>query len=85
MPVEFTPPRVAVVIDKQTFTRELVTASGAFGLCIQGAALVDLTYAVGSTSGRDGDKFAHHGIVAKTGSVLGVPLHAGGVQRAKPL
>lgn len=74
MPVEFTPPRVAVVIDKQTYTRELVTASGAFGLCIPGAALVDLTYAVGGASGRDTDKFARHGIVARAGPVLGVPL-----------
>jgi len=74
MPVEFTPPRVAVVIDKRTFTRELVTASGAFGLCLPGAALVDLTYAVGGESGRDVDKFARHGIFATTGPVLGVPL-----------
>lgn len=74
MPVEFTPPRIAVVIDKKTFTRELVSASGAFGLCLPGAALVDLTYAVGSTSGRDGDKFARHGIAATAGPVLGVPI-----------
>ena len=56
MPVEFTPPRVALVIDKRTYTRELVTASGAFGICIPGAALADLTYAVGSTSGRALDR-----------------------------
>ena len=74
MPVEFTPPRVAVVIDKKTYTRELVTASGAFGLCLPGAALVDLTYAVGSASGRDIDKFDRHGIAARIGPVLGVPL-----------
>ncbi len=74
MPVEFTPPRIAVVIDKHTLTRELVMASGAFGLCIPGAGLADLTYAVGSTSGRDGDKFARFGIVATAGPVLGVPL-----------
>lgn len=74
MPVEFVPPRVAVVIDKRTFTRELVRASGAFGICIPGAGLVDLTYAVGSTSGRDGDKFARHGIAARAGPVLGVPV-----------
>ena len=74
MPVEFTPPRIAVVIDKSTLTRELVMASGAFGLCIPGTALADFTYAVGSTSGRDGDKFARHGIVATAGAVLGVPL-----------
>jgi flavin reductase (DIM6/NTAB) family NADH-FMN oxidoreductase RutF len=38
MPVEFTPPRIAVVIDKHTFTRELITRSGTFGICIPGAA-----------------------------------------------
>lgn len=74
MPVEFTPPRISVVIDKHTFTRELVAASGAFGICLPGTALVDLTYAVGSQSGRTVDKFACHGIAAKPGPVLGVPL-----------
>ena len=74
MPVEFTPPRIAVVIDKKTFTRELVAASGAFGICIPGTALVDLTYGVGSTSGRDEDKFARHGLAAQAGPVLGMPV-----------
>lgn len=74
MPVEFTPPRIAVVIDKRTYTRELVIASGAFGLCLPGAGLVDLTYAVGQSSGRTRDKFAQHGIEAGTGPVLGVPV-----------
>lgn len=74
MPVEFTPPRIAVVIDKKTFTRELVAAAGAFGICIPGLALVDLTYAVGSSSGREGDKFRRHGIAAQPGPVLGMPV-----------
>ncbi|MBT9504346.1 MAG: flavin reductase family protein [Burkholderiaceae bacterium] len=74
MPVEFTPPRIAVVIDKSTFTKELIAASGAFGLCLPGTALADLTYAVGNQSGRTVDKFTLHGIVARTGPVLGVPL-----------
>ncbi|MBT9457474.1 MAG: flavin reductase family protein [Burkholderiaceae bacterium] len=74
MPVEFRPPRIAVVIDKTTFTRELVAASGAFGLCLPRTALADLTYAVGNQSGRTVDKFTHHRLVARTGPVLGVPL-----------
>lgn len=74
MPVEFTPPRIAVVIDKRTYTRELVAASGAFGICLPGSALMDLTYAVGGSSGRDGDKFLRYGIVASKGPVLGVPV-----------
>jgi flavin reductase (DIM6/NTAB) family NADH-FMN oxidoreductase RutF len=74
MPVEFTPPRIAVVIDKKTFTRELVAAGGGFGICIPGAALVDLTYAVGSSSGREVDKFQRHAIHAHAGPVLGQPI-----------
>lgn len=74
MPVEFTPPRIAIVIDKKTFTRELVAASGAFGVCLPGAALVDLTYAVGSHSGREVNKFEHFNITTRPGPVLGVPL-----------
>ncbi|MCU0869328.1 MAG: flavin reductase family protein [Burkholderiales bacterium] len=74
MPVEFTPPRIAVVIDKRTFTRELVMASGAFGICIPGAALIDTTWGVGQVSGRDVDKFARWGIDAAAGPVLGVPV-----------
>ncbi|MDM0105624.1 flavin reductase family protein [Variovorax sp. J22R24] len=74
MPVEFTPPRIAVVIDKRTYTRQLVAASGAFGICIPGTSLTDLTYALGSTSGRDTDKFERYGIEARPGPVLGMPL-----------
>lgn len=74
MPVEFTPPRIAVVIDKNTYTKELIAASGTFGLCIPGAVLLDLTYAVGQVSGRDVDKFRTHGIAAAAGPVLGVPI-----------
>jgi flavin reductase (DIM6/NTAB) family NADH-FMN oxidoreductase RutF len=39
MPVEFTPPRIAIVIDKKTYTRELIAASGAFAICLPGTAL----------------------------------------------
>ncbi len=42
MPVECTPPRIAVVIDKLTFTREPVMASGGFGICIPQAGLAGL-------------------------------------------
>jgi flavin reductase (DIM6/NTAB) family NADH-FMN oxidoreductase RutF len=83
MPVEFTPPRVAVVIDKSTWTRELVAASGTLALCIPCRAQTDMTYAVGSVSGRDdavsaaGDKFERFGIGHVDGPALGLPLVAG--------
>jgi len=74
MPVEFTPPRIAVVIDKSTFTRELIAASGHFGVCIPGLQLAALTYAVGTASGRDVDKIGKFGIATRPGPVSGVPL-----------
>ncbi|SAL12807.1 flavin reductase [Caballeronia peredens] len=74
MPVEFTPPRIAVVIDKRTYTRELAAASGTFGICVPGYAMMDLTYAVGSSSGRDVDKFDAFGIDTVEGPVLKLPL-----------
>ncbi len=73
MPVEFTPPRIAVVVDKSTFTRELLAASGRFALCLPTPGLADLCFAVGSESGREMDKFARHGIAAGPGPVLGLP------------
>lgn len=78
MPVEFTPPRIAVVIDKHTFTRELIAASGTFAICLPGTTLVNLTYAVGSTSGRTMDKFEHFGIDTEASSVLKLPVLASG-------
>lgn len=83
MPVEFTPPRVAVVIDKRTYTHELIMASGGFTLSVPCRALLAVTYTVGSISGRElapsggPDKFARYGIEAFDGPVLGLPLVAG--------
>ncbi|MBC7995480.1 MAG: flavin reductase family protein [Rhizobacter sp.] len=80
MPVEFTPPRVAVVVDKSTYTRELIMASGGFTLSIPCRNLLDATYTVGSVSGRDPaapDKFERFGIEAFDSPVLGLPLVAG--------
>ena len=78
MPVEFTPPRIAIVIDKNTWTRELVTASGIFAISLPCALTADITYTVGSVSGRDGtDKFQRYGIGHFPGPVLGLPLVEG--------
>lgn len=82
MPVEFTPPRVAVVIDKSTYTRELVLAGGGFALNLPCRAQADLAYTVGSETGRPDagagpDKFARHGVEPVRGAVLGLPLVPG--------
>jgi flavin reductase (DIM6/NTAB) family NADH-FMN oxidoreductase RutF len=59
MPVDFDPPKVALVIDAQTLTRELVDASGEFALNIPTLALASTVLALGSASGRTVDKWAH--------------------------
>jgi flavin reductase (DIM6/NTAB) family NADH-FMN oxidoreductase RutF len=77
MPVEFTPPRIAIVIDKNTYTRELIEASGQFALCLPAQKLAAFTYAVGSASGRQADKAAllvQHGSHWQIGPVLGLPV-----------
>jgi flavin reductase (DIM6/NTAB) family NADH-FMN oxidoreductase RutF len=74
MPVEFVPPRIAVVIDKRTFTHELLMASGRFALSLPTPPLADLSYRVGNESGREVDKFERHAIAHFDGPVHGLPL-----------
>jgi flavin reductase (DIM6/NTAB) family NADH-FMN oxidoreductase RutF len=74
MPLDFDPPKVAVVIDKNTLTRGLVEGSGEFVLNVPSSAQAALTVAVGSTSGRDVDKFAEHGIRTLAAGVVKAPL-----------
>ncbi|QIM47726.1 flavin reductase family protein [Pusillimonas sp. DMV24BSW_D] len=74
MPVEFDPPRIAIVIDKTTYTRELIESSGVFGICIPGVAAVDLTYSVGRISGREHDKISALQMPIVAGETTGVPL-----------
>jgi flavin reductase (DIM6/NTAB) family NADH-FMN oxidoreductase RutF len=65
-------------VDKATFTRELLQASGQFALCLPVPALATLTHRVGNESGREvGDKFARHGIATFDGPVLGLPMVEG--------
>lgn len=74
---EFQPPRIGVVIDKSTYTRELVEAAGRFAIGVPCRAIADLAYTVGSTSGREGDKFERFGIGHFPGSAIDVPLVEG--------
>ena len=74
MPVEFTPPRIAIVIDKSTLTKELINASGQFAIVIPSAEFATQTYAAGSISRRDGDKFDRLQLHVQQGPVLGLPV-----------
>lgn len=82
MPLDFMPPKVAVVIDRQTLTRRLIEASGVFALSVPTLAMADLCTTVGSVSGQSlidqgrEDKFGRFGIDQFSGPVLGLPLPA---------
>lgn len=77
MPLDFDPPKVLLVIDRQTLTRELVDASGEFALNIPCRAIADRVLAAGSVSGRDGDKFARTGLVPFAATKIAAPLVSG--------
>ena len=77
MALDFDPPKVAVVIDKTTLTRELVDASGEFVLSVPSRRLAAMTLAVGTQSGREIDKFAGLGAGGAVASVVGAPLIEG--------
>lgn len=53
MPLDFDPPKVAIVIDKNTYTRELIEASGHFAINVPCRAQAELVVKVGSSSGRE--------------------------------
>jgi flavin reductase (DIM6/NTAB) family NADH-FMN oxidoreductase RutF len=77
MPLDFDPPKVAVVIDKSTLTRELVDASGEFVLNVPSRQQAAVTLAVGTRSGREGDKFSSVGVGTATASMVAAPLIEG--------
>lgn len=77
MPLDFDPPKVAVVIDANAWTRRLVEGSGEFALNVPCRAQAAQVLRAGSASGRDLDKFAHAGLEAFPAGRIGAPLVAG--------
>jgi flavin reductase (DIM6/NTAB) family NADH-FMN oxidoreductase RutF len=78
MPLDFDPPKVTVVIDKSTFTRTLIEASGHFALSVPCRALADATFAAGSLSGAEHtDKFADCGLTHFAAQRVESPLVEG--------
>jgi flavin reductase (DIM6/NTAB) family NADH-FMN oxidoreductase RutF len=63
MPLDFTPPKATVVLDKATRTRELVESSGMFALSIPCVGFAQQTLALGTESAKAvPDKLARHGV-----------------------
>ena len=71
-------PKVTVVLDKSTYTRELLVASGEFALQLPPKALAALTVGVGTDSAREvPGKLSKHGVELFTAPGSTVPLVAG--------
>lgn len=74
MPLDFSPPKIAVVIDARTYTRRLIEASGEFVLNIPCRRQAGAVLKAGSVSGHDGDKFALTGFTTFAGERVAAPL-----------
>jgi len=77
MPLDFDPPKMLVVIDKSTYSRQLIDASGEFILNIPCRAQAQQVLKVGSSSGEQADKFAESGLQAVPGQSMAAPRVAG--------
>lgn len=80
VPLDFDPPKIIVVIDKNTYTRELIEASGTFAINVPCVAQIDTVQKVGSSSGRDlkdTDKFAEYGLETFAAKEIAAPLLEG--------
>lgn len=83
MPLDFDPPKIAIVIDKKTYTRELIEASGTFALNLPCRTQADKVMQVGSSSGRaffghaGTDKFTAYGIDTFAATQIAAPLVTG--------
>ena len=78
--LDFDPPKITVVIDKNTFTSELVLASGSFAINVPCVAQIDLVTKLGASSGRelDGtDKFAENKLTTFAAKHIDAPLLEG--------
>ena len=76
--LDFSPPKVTVVLDKATRTRELVEASGVFVLSLPTVAQARLTVALGTESAKQvPDKLAHLGVHPVPAPGSGAPLVPG--------
>jgi flavin reductase (DIM6/NTAB) family NADH-FMN oxidoreductase RutF len=75
--LDFKPPKVTVVIDSNTYTRQLIEAEGSFAINLPCVKQIEMVKKVGSISGRDfpeSDKFAEYGIETIAAQQISAPL-----------
>lgn len=75
--LDFNLPKVTVVIDSKTYTRELMEAEGKFAINLPCVKQIEMVKKVGGISGRDlldTDKFAEYGIETFAAQEISAPL-----------
>jgi flavin reductase (DIM6/NTAB) family NADH-FMN oxidoreductase RutF len=83
MALDFDPPKIAIVIDKKTYTRDLIEASGYFAINVPCRAQAAMVVKVGSSSGHEligkaaGDKFAAFDLTTFAAAQIAAPLLEG--------
>lgn len=83
MPIDYLPPRVAIALDKRSWTRGMIEKSGEFAISVPTCSQLGLLHAIGTTSGKEiyeqtkQDKLTQLGIKTISNAVVKAPLIAG--------
>lgn len=73
-PLDFAPPKVLVILDKQGYSHELIKASAEFVVMVPSKAVAKQVLQVGSSSGRDIDKFKTFNLSTQPAKTVAAPL-----------
>lgn len=74
MPLDYDPPKILLVLDAASYSRELIDASGEFGLQIPKRRIAEQTIAVGQSSGRETDKFSRFNLSTFSSQKIAAPM-----------
>lgn len=76
-PLDFSPPKIIVVIDKNNYSKELIQASGEFAVLVPSKAQAKQVLQVGTSSGREMDKFSAFNLTTLPSKTIKAPLVEG--------
>jgi flavin reductase (DIM6/NTAB) family NADH-FMN oxidoreductase RutF len=77
MAIDFLPPKLAVVISQDAYTRQLVDASQQLVVQVPPRAMLEVVDGVGNCSGRDVDKWSRFSLRTEPASKVSAPLIVG--------
>ncbi|SDI14880.1 flavin reductase family protein [Pseudomonas panipatensis] len=77
MPLDFDPPKLMLVLDRNTWSRHLVEGSGAFVIQLPSRRQAELTVDVGSCNGGELNKFARYDIATARARCVEAPIIEG--------